>query len=712
MKKLLDITLVVAFAVSIVSCINEEIADNGAVGELDYSTLRLVSHNPMTKITVSDKDQENNFYKFNWSAEDALGIFASKTQNSKAEITEAESGVFEAPALVSEGESVNIYYPYKDAASVEGGIMTSELAPEQIQSILGESAGMFSNGFAYAVGTVSDGQVDFSLEHPLAYFKVDVSSSALASYKVVSLCLVDKSASPKPLSGEFKFDWSTSSLEPTENAKPWVQLNVSSPKPLSDGSQTFWFSSFPADFAGSEVWLALNLYEDATATSVTLPLKFSNVNLKGGCINEIVLKDLTLNDNDASQWFESVETRGYSCLGYAYGDANTYIIQCKNGLTITNATYTPNNEYPGSVTISTKARGDFRKVVDPRGASFEWAKVGVAGENGNGTGSNTYTCAVYNYKSNDIKPTGYKIKTSENAEVTIENSYAIAGSPILLMIKDNKILWSWTFWNIAADGTTLQAVGKYSLANMDIGQATTNIEIWTKNNRADGNVDVAYRTINYYVWGRPMPIFYANDAKPCEYYGVYTKGSVPGVPGPLSVEESIAHPVGIIYKESDKTGTPILQWQTDEVGDLWGCVSSKADAVGKKTIFDPCPKGWRVADQISYTDVLNDSSRQFDSTNKGRYGVRADGNFFIACGRYANNMQLASNGTDYYWKTESTGVNGVTSYGVRWTNRIGGATMNQPYEFHFTVDGNTFAMKQLNRAFAAPVRCQKDTDNR
>ena len=38
--------------------------------------------------------------------------------------------------------------------------------------------------------------------------------------------------------------------------------------------------------------------------------------------------------------------------------------------------------------------------------------------------------------------------------------------------------------------------------------------------------------------------------------------------------------------------------------------------------------------------------------------------------------------------------------------------MNQPFEFHFTVNGGTYAIKQLNRAFAAPVRCQKDSDNR
>ena len=38
--------------------------------------------------------------------------------------------------------------------------------------------------------------------------------------------------------------------------------------------------------------------------------------------------------------------------------------------------------------------------------------------------------------------------------------------------------------------------------------------------------------------------------------------------------------------------------------------------------------------------------------------------------------------------------------------------MNQPFMFQFKLDGSVYAIKQLNTGFAAPVRCQKDADNR
>lgn len=670
-------------------------------------TLTLVSKDPVTRITVSDKD-ESGYYKFNWSADDAVGLFASGLGNTMASITDAEEGSFEAPVSLEAGASVNIYHPYSEQFTVSGGVITGSILSEQSNE--SDGSAMFAGGFSWAKGNVSeDGStVNFALTHPLAYFKVELASSEFSSWTLKSLTLIDKSAEPKALSGDFTFNYDSESLEPAAAAKPWVRLEIGGSVKLSTTMQSFWFSSFPADFTGSEVWLAVEMYDSASATSVTIPMKFSNANLKGGFINRISVPDLSLEDNDASLWYEPVEKRGFSGLGYAYGESNTFMIQCKNGKTIAGATYTPVDEYSNTVTISTKARGDFRKVVDPRGATFEWAKVGAVNEHGNGTG-NTYTCAVYNYKTNDLKPTQYSFTASDKAEVTVKNNNSIAGSPILLMVKDGRIIWSWTFWNITADGTTLQPVGTYGIANMDIGQATTDVVTWASSKREDGNVDVAYRSVNYYVWGRPMPIFYANDAKACEYYGDYTKGSVPGVPGPMTFEESVAHPVGMVYNKDDKTAAPFVRWISETVGDLWGCCSSKADAVGTKTIFDPCPKGWRVADQRTYQDIIDNAILKYDAANNGRRGLKADDLFFLACGRYGNQMQLASNNTDYYWKAESTGVNGATSYGARWTNRLGGTTMQQP--FYFRIEG-TPSIKQLNMAFAAPVRCQKDTDER
>lgn len=83
-------------------------------------TLTLVSKDPVTRITVSDKD-ESGYYKFNWSADDAVGLFASGLSNTRALITDAAEGSFEAPVSLEAGAEVNIYHPYSEQFTVSGG---------------------------------------------------------------------------------------------------------------------------------------------------------------------------------------------------------------------------------------------------------------------------------------------------------------------------------------------------------------------------------------------------------------------------------------------------------------------------------------------------------------------------------------------------------------------------------------------------------------
>lgn len=94
--------------------------------------------------------------------------------------------------------------------------------------------------------------------------------------------------------------------------------------------------------------------------------------------------------------------------------------------------------------------------------------------------------------------------------MTVTNTGAFAGAPILLM-KDatGKVLWAWTFWNIAADGTKLDpvTVGKYGFAPMDIGGHDEYGDL-------DKRISLETTRIRDFTgslcinWGRPPPMFW------------------------------------------------------------------------------------------------------------------------------------------------------------------------------------------------------------
>ena len=134
------------------------------------------------------------------------------------------------------------------------------------------------------------------------------------------------------------------------------------------------------------------------------------------------------------------------------------------------------------------------------------------------------------------------------------------------------IIWSWHIW--VTDKPMNQGYSNgYVALDRNLGAVTTDYASFMNDRSAWSGL--------YYQWGRKDPIFRAT----------VEEGSAWGrevVGHPVSVAEATMHPVAYYYDEQGGNN-----WTTDPKSDyFWGYVSVRDDI--RKTIYDPCPPGYRV----------------------------------------------------------------------------------------------------------------------
>lgn len=712
---------------------------------------------------IVDGEKSNGKYIVKWRNDDAVGVFSADgttINNVKAAETSISSGAHKTATFATEsavaantGDEIVVYYPHNAGTTYANGKFSANLAASQQTGDYTMAYGFSAYTFAYDVTTVdAEGGVKFALEHPLAYVKVQVEvTDYVKNWKVRGVQIVDRTGAAK-LAGDYTIDTATGELTVTNGTPSVEQYFKSAPTGTVEATSTRYMTlaTLPWDFTGSEVWVVAK-FEDDKGNTIYVPTKYENAKLKAGAWNIIKL-NLTADSQSVKSFYEPLDTRLMPGLGYAYGEQNTYLIQCKNGSTYTGGTYTPNADIPSSVKVDIRGRGDFSKIADISKATFEWFKLGVQ-TNGNGDRT-VYVGGSSNFAGANVDATAYTIDDITKAEgyITVTNTGAYAGSPILLMKVDNKVVWAWYFWNISADGTQLEGIDVGNgnlLANMLIGQNTTNFAAWGSNVKSSSSslAQPAYRFVAYYQHGRFVPAaFWTSywtiddgvNEKSVDAYNshkeiqngkevtvyeydnpkTWAAGGTPVIrtDGPISLAESIARPVGIIM--STQRYTQQAKWCSDELMDLWGAGTNNANAA-VKTVFDPCPKGWRVADYSSYNTIVNNKAyvvKTSDSAEyKGAAGLYYNNNLVMIAAGYLNARTAQNNGRMDSLGAAEEATNAKSVYVVEWSNFVGSATASQPkalYSKTNATDSNFLKIGGFNRSNAHPIRCQKDVDNR
>ena len=720
-----------AFAAAVLmaaSCSQEAIdpsAINGEEEEIvqgEFTIGGFASEDPDTKLAVESK--KGGSYPCVWSAGDQIGIRNSSgntiftgTLSSGAGENYGTFNLASGSTSPSLNATLRVVYPLSRMMSFTSGTLESD----QVQAGAGNRNNVISDyDFAYADVKYTKAGLpsSFTMTHLLSYVRVAVSSEKFSGTTLNSITLRCPGAA---LSGAFSTNYSTLAISPI-SGKDYVKVNFKDPLILNAARKDIWLAVLPADLTGKTVTLTFNI----TTADETLEVSTS---LDGVLLEQGKAYSLDRTGFDPVPGYCPSDTRIRAGEGHAYGQANTFLIQCKDGSTYTGGTYKPDPDIPQSVVIDYRVRGDRQSAVIPDGVSFGWAtkSYGITQNP-----SSAYLPRYSDYSASGVDPSGFTFSVDEaNYTVTVTNVSAHAGSPILLMMKDDKILWGWTFWNIAADGTELavETLGSsaYQLANMDIGQPTTNYEAWCAN-KSGSNPDPIWRMTMKYQWGRYLPVFWNSYWSLC-IPGTSFKGNVPAIQGPVSLEESLEHPYGLVVPEATAVNNTITEWQDSPDGSLWGNLSTDQNSVGQKTIYDPCPKGWRVP------DFYNLQSRRYSETwtavtTSGYYGWSGSksmtwgvttGTFFPAGGVILNKIGNLSD-TEARVSTAGGNNTGTSGAGGWWTN-FTSQSGNHPASLGSLSTGGTPAANpgwfasgvsssQPSKAHALAVRCMPDNDER
>jgi hypothetical protein len=194
----------------------------------------------------------------------------------------------------------------------------------------------------------------------------------------------------------------------------------------------------------------------------------------------------------------------------------------------------------------------------------------------------------------------------------------------------NTILWSWHLW-----------VTDYNPSNTTTSYGGL---IWMDRNLgATSNSGIASIGL-YYQWGRKDPFPAAKDFSGTEPYiyhqywpnetsltgGAFTPANVLNNPTVSTLPSTIQYPWKYYTYSSSSTTTDWYSSGTSQDDDLWGGVSNT------KKIYDPCPSGWRVPFNGSWS-FLYEGNFIYSSTNQGFIFTYSPSFFYPAAGlRYFN----------------------------------------------------------------------------
>ena len=181
------------------------------------------------------------------------------------------------------------------------------------------------------------------------------------------------------------------------------------------------------------------------------------------------------------------------------------------------------------------------------------------------------------------------------------------------------VLWSWHIWGV---GDTMPEDEEVS-SQATISEKSTLKVKYTVMDRTLGALSKTSYFTTLYQWGRKDPIpnstVYYVDGQAAEIETTYPVHK-PGSAADATILTSVQHPECIIddYKEglpvdwlaSDKTNNYNLLWGDNNTTYVF---NKSKPAAGKgwtngKTIYDPCPSGYRVSSKFAWTGFCGSSS--------------------------------------------------------------------------------------------------------
>lgn len=332
------------------------------------------------------------------------------------------------------------------------------------------------------------------------------------------------------------------------------------------------------------------------------------------------------------------------------------------------------------------------------------------------------------WKAQTYNSTDLKGKIVDEKTITYKNGYVLfsgngsqANAVVAAYDKSDNILWSWHIWSLNS-ARPLQDVTVNGLTMLD-----RNLGALYADKYAEGGKTTSILTAGYlYQWGRkdPFPgrgqegsaaVIMKMMDKDNNPMGKLSNEATPRmtapltIDGPATVAQSIAHPDKFIKM------TVAGHWASD-MADTWGGDS--------KTIYDPCPYGYRVpkaADFGTYWVTANFTPTVVENSGNSRpsyhgfsYSDGTNTTFFPITGQLSWNSGAMSGA--YLGNNNLSTTATVEAYGRMWTRDLVEGEGHTILQVRGAVgkgagwDARASSVSTFNHAnsYAMAVRCVKE----
>ncbi len=310
--------------------------------------------------------------------------------------------------------------------------------------------------------------------------------------------------------------------------------------------------------------------------------------------------------------------------------------------------------------------------------------------------------------------------------VVVELNDAIEGNAVVAAKQDDTIVWSWHVWVTAYEPNAEENIMTYDWVKRNAeGEVTeTGTTYWMDRNLGARNATMfdAGALGLFYQWGRKDPFVGADGVESSVYVKKYdidgnqiheVSKLRPTYPEDdrisTNLELAIQNPTIFYYAPS--SAWPVVDWLTDDSArqnnDLWGGVS------GRKTIYDPCPYGWKVPVAGAPWSFRKLYKKEGNLNDSKPYDPAQPWYIYWDLDKCIGFRYQAPDTEKEWWfpftgKKEPndgtlTGVGGGANYHTA-------TTSNTTALMEIMAWGNPTSETGLNRTYGSSVRCVKDSD--
>lgn len=628
---------------------------------------------------------------FIWVSGDRIGLFV---KDGGADVSGASNVVAKIQATASSGfgpgygtafftaaipsleeahdYTLDIYYPYDDAAGTSSASIAHRIPSVQVQSASSNSQNIGLDGtFAYAsaafttplsVGTYSP-EVGFTFNHQTSYIwvRAKAADAGTAAYKLSQITLTVPDGTS--ISGNAVFTPSNGSFSIVSEGSNSATVKLLDKPVLSTSAYAdAYLVVCPASLAGETVTLSYQLEKsdgsEVKTVTHTRTLDGSSTAFSAGCTHRFTEE---IPSADADGWAYSTGRINLA----QNGTANCYIVSAAGEYSFP-ATVIGNGDKGILKPVSTTFFHTETATINPASAVLVWQTV---------PGLIT-----------DVELSGGVINFTKP-------SAAYGNALIAAKDGSGKILWSWHIW-CTDTGAAQPWIGSssknvYHMMDRDLG-ATYSANTLLTYDTAEG-IELIKRSIGMmYQWGRKdpmMPVYEISASSSTSQFTTMYDIAGNVVARPASVSAETISSYGAIKSTIENPTTTYFgttntskDWFSDKGSGtgptkrayyLWGNPQgynynhATNPCTPVKTIYDPCPPGWMVPGGDIFTSLYSlsngDAGRLFRYDSDTSHSVFFA--FFGATGWSTGNL-TGIKSSFYLWTSTYSSANSSSIYNI------------------------------------------------